>query len=82
MTEHHEDIIIGGGVVGLCTAYHLAKLGAKPLILEQVCLRFLLKTTCPMVCLIISFHFWQQFQMLTILNIICGVFNRLWSETK
>lgn len=34
MDEHHDVIIIGGGVAGLTAALHLAERGLKPLILE------------------------------------------------
>lgn len=32
---HHDVIVIGGGPIGLATAYHLSKRGAKTLLLEQ-----------------------------------------------
>ena len=35
MKEHHEAIIVGGGVAGLTAALHLAERGLKPLILES-----------------------------------------------
>jgi len=34
MDDHHDAIIIGGGVAGLTAALHLAERGLKPLILE------------------------------------------------
>ena len=33
--EHYEVIVIGGGVMGCATAYHLAKRGRRVLLLEQ-----------------------------------------------
>lgn len=35
MTKHYDVIIIGGGSMGLSTAYHLNKRGAKSLVLER-----------------------------------------------
>uniref|UniRef100_A0A914CN39 Sarcosine oxidasee (formaldehyde-forming) n=1 Tax=Acrobeloides nanus TaxID=290746 RepID=A0A914CN39_9BILA len=37
MTENvdFDAIVIGGGIMGTCSAYHLAKLGSKTLMLEQ-----------------------------------------------
>lgn len=32
-----DCIVVGAGVVGLWTAYHLAKSGKKPLLFDQVC---------------------------------------------
>jgi glycine/D-amino acid oxidase-like deaminating enzyme len=34
-TENHDVIVIGGGPIGLATAYHLGKRKAKTLVLEQ-----------------------------------------------
>lgn len=35
MTDQGTTIVVGGGVAGLCTAYYLAKLGARVTILES-----------------------------------------------
>lgn len=43
VTDKSADVIVvGGGVVGLWTAYHLAQQGVKTMVLEQVgfCLRY------------------------------------------
>src|SRR5215813_10714211 len=34
-TENYDVIVIGGGAIGLATAYHLGKRKAKTLVLEQ-----------------------------------------------
>src|SRR5512136_1023793 len=34
MTERYDVIIVGGGMLGLATAYHLARRGARTLVLE------------------------------------------------
>ena len=34
MTNHYDVILIGGGMLGLATAYHLARRGARALVLE------------------------------------------------
>ncbi|MFM7357241.1 MAG: FAD-dependent oxidoreductase [Sediminibacterium sp.] len=35
MTKNFEVIVIGGGAMGLSTAYHLSKQGVKSLVLEK-----------------------------------------------
>jgi len=35
MSQQYDVIVIGGGVVGAATAYHLAKLGAKSLLIDR-----------------------------------------------
>jgi glycine/D-amino acid oxidase-like deaminating enzyme len=35
ITENYDVIVIGGGAIGLATAYHLGKRKAKTLVLEQ-----------------------------------------------
>ena len=37
MSEVWDCIVVGAGIMGSCTAYHLARNGVKTLILEQVC---------------------------------------------
>ena len=34
MTNHYDVILIGGGMLGLATAYHLARRGVRALVLE------------------------------------------------
>ena len=34
MTNHYDVILVGGGMLGLATAYHLARRGARALVLE------------------------------------------------
>ena len=35
-SEIYDAIVVGGGIVGLCSALSLAKLGVKTLLLEKV----------------------------------------------
>ena len=35
MTQNYDAIVIGAGVIGLSTAFHLAERGLKPVILER-----------------------------------------------
>ena len=35
MAESAQVIIIGGGIVGMSAAYHLAKAGANPLLIDR-----------------------------------------------
>ena len=36
MAESVDTVVVGGGVVGVCTAYHLARRGREVVLLEKL----------------------------------------------
>ena len=47
MGESVDTVVVGGGIVGVCTAYHLARRHKEVLLLEKLVSTFSLITISP-----------------------------------